>query len=91
MTRSDPSLNRDESTGDDLLEMVRIAQEKGYAIDMEIFGGAHLDEFAGGCRLTGRDDAANGIRAGLAEMRRRDPNQQRFQELQAQAKRDGHA
>ena len=36
-----------------LQELVALLREKGYALDMSIYGGPHLDTYLGGVRLTG--------------------------------------
>jgi hypothetical protein len=79
-------MNRDDT----LLEMIALAKEKGYAIDISIYGGEHLDVFHGGLRITGLDDPMSGLRAGVKDMQRREPNRKRAEQLERQAALDGY-
>ena len=68
---------RRRSEASPLHELVTLAREKGYAIDFAMYGGAHLDEYVGGARITGADDPMDSIRAGLREMKKRPHNPDR--------------
>lgn len=61
---------RSRRTEDSLLiELVELARSKGYAIDLSIIGGAHLDHHITGTRITAPSlDLADHFKRGIREI-----------------------